>query len=131
MKEHRDRSPASNGESFKNVQIRGRNGTERIDAGVSNRVTMFKVPKSRLGETFQFTRRGPGGWLGVRKKGSSERRDVGRTVLYFKVIQIPSDMKVRRVESAARWVVVGQGATHPKKKLTRLNCRANRISAFL
>lgn len=29
-------------------------------------------------------------------------------ILYFKEIQILSDMKVRRTESAARWVVVGR-----------------------
>ena len=83
-----------------------------------------------------------GGVRDAYEKLSSARRDVAsRMPLYFKEIQILSDMKVRRVESAARWVVAGRiggapvgrrgGATHRKKKLTRLNCRANRISAFL
>lgn len=55
--------------------------------------------------------------------------------LYFKEIQILSDMEVRESSkwsleaSGGRVVVVG--LAHWKKKLTRLNCGANRISAFL
>lgn len=87
--------------------------SERIknqDGSLESGHTAFKFLESRLEETFPFTRRrgdAQAGYICTPITVVCETRRC-RTVLYFKEIQILSDTKVRRGESATRWVVVGR-----------------------